>query len=618
MALSDSFTGTTSNSHIQSKITWSATQNIAENYSMVTATLTYSRTNSGYTTSGKWNGSITINGTTQTHSTTSEIFITQNSNTFAMSATVKVPHNADGSKSIEISCTGTIPAASLSSTSCSATVTLDTIPRASQPSLSSTNFTVGDNVWLYTNRKSTAFTHSLYFLRNDGLYYDPVATGITDGINIAGNSEIISLLYSQCTNDKKRNGKFLLRTFNGSSGIGDKTVDFTATIPENSSTKPTVTMSISPTDLEDWVETDYVQGKTQIKAEMTASAQQGASIKSYNVTVDGKTTTLTTSSGSAAVTTQVLNNKGTFTVVGKSIDTRGFPSEEQKEEITVIPYGRPFITVNSSYGNMVCARYDEEKGVIADNGTSLKLIVGVKWYSLSKEENTAVFEVKCVSNTTDSGWIPLEVTEQGGGAENNYISYYEVNTVIPGVTVAVDKTYSVYLRCTDRFGECNSDSDKPYFRIATEDVCLHLGKYGNKAAFGKYAEDDKTVEVAPEWDLKLKGHKIADFSVEQGTSGIWTYKKFADGTAECWCKTKINVTPSGQWGQSWNSNTIEMELPFEMENIIPSGVVDNGMAYICNTSLSGTTFSFHLTMGHEISVGEYGIALCIKGHLKTT
>ena len=39
MALSGSFTGTTNNSTVRPKITWSATQNKEENYSMVTATL---------------------------------------------------------------------------------------------------------------------------------------------------------------------------------------------------------------------------------------------------------------------------------------------------------------------------------------------------------------------------------------------------------------------------------------------------------------------------------------------------------------------------------------------------------------------------------------------------
>ena len=41
------------------------------------------------------------------------------------------------------------------------------------------------------------------------------------------------------------------------------------------------------------------------------------------------------------------------------------------------------------------------------------------------------------------------------------------------------------------------------------------------------------------------------FIVEEGTSGIWTYRKWSDGTAECWGKiTKSGHNINRQWG-SW-------------------------------------------------------------------
>ena len=62
MALSGAFTGTTGNQYIFPTIKWSAVQSQDGNYSDVTATLYYSRSNSGYTTSGTWSGGITIDG----------------------------------------------------------------------------------------------------------------------------------------------------------------------------------------------------------------------------------------------------------------------------------------------------------------------------------------------------------------------------------------------------------------------------------------------------------------------------------------------------------------------------------------------------------------------------
>ena len=95
MALSGAFTGTTGSQYIFPTIKWSAAQSIDGNYSDVTVTLYYSRSNSGYTTSGTWSGGITIDG--QWTAGSRYIEVSYQSGTLAMSATVRVYHNADGS-----------------------------------------------------------------------------------------------------------------------------------------------------------------------------------------------------------------------------------------------------------------------------------------------------------------------------------------------------------------------------------------------------------------------------------------------------------------------------------------------------------------------------------------
>ena len=88
MALSGAFTGTTGNQYIFPTIRWSAVQSQDGNYSDVTATLYYSRSNSGYTTSGTWSGGITIDG--QWTAGSRHIEVSYQSGTLAMSATVRV------------------------------------------------------------------------------------------------------------------------------------------------------------------------------------------------------------------------------------------------------------------------------------------------------------------------------------------------------------------------------------------------------------------------------------------------------------------------------------------------------------------------------------------------
>ena len=49
-----------------------------------------------------------------------------------------------------------------------------------------------------------------------------------------------------------------------------------------------------------------------------------------------------------------------------------------------------------------------------------------------------------------------------------------------------------------------------------------------------------------------------DYIVEQGASGIWTYRKWNSGIAECW-GNKVNVSiPTG-----WSSAGVDIDLPFK-------------------------------------------------------
>lgn len=174
MALSGTFAGTTANEYVTPKIIWSAVQNVAGNYSDVTATLYYSRTNSGYTTAGLWEGSITIAGDTKSDS--KQLSITYNSNTQAITHTVRVQHNDNGTKSITISAQGGIAVSSMTSTTISATLTLDTIARHTQ--IADATAKIGSTVNLVLTKKSGSFYHSLRYKNPvDGMYYYINANG---------------------------------------------------------------------------------------------------------------------------------------------------------------------------------------------------------------------------------------------------------------------------------------------------------------------------------------------------------------------------------------------------------------------------------------------------------
>ena len=51
---------------------------------------------------------------------------------------------------------------------------------------------------------------------------------------------------------------------------------------------------------------------------------------------------------------------------------------------------------------------------------------------------------------------------------------------------------------------------------------------------------------------------VADYIVEQGTSGIWTYRKWASGIAECWGRERV-ITP---YGPDNTMALVVVDLPF--------------------------------------------------------
>ena len=49
-----------------------------------------------------------------------------------------------------------------------------------------------------------------------------------------------------------------------------------------------------------------------------------------------------------------------------------------------------------------------------------------------------------------------------------------------------------------------------------------------------YINNTQNVEIDAALALKLNSSAVKDYIVEVGTSGIWTYHKWASGIAECW------------------------------------------------------------------------------------
>lgn len=166
MALSGTIVGTTANTGIQSIIIWSATQSVENNTSIVTASLYYAKGNSNQNTYGTWGGSITIDGHTEKFSNIRLTLTPNSGNVLAATFTKEIPHNNNGLKTTVISATGAIGGTSLSHTSISGTVQLDTIP------LYTLRISETDGIHSTVNRVSSDFGTIGLLSNGDALYYN--------------------------------------------------------------------------------------------------------------------------------------------------------------------------------------------------------------------------------------------------------------------------------------------------------------------------------------------------------------------------------------------------------------------------------------------------------------
>lgn len=230
MALSGTFYGTTANEYIKPKITWSAKLNIPGNYSDITATLTYSRTNTGYTTEGDWSGALSIGSSTGT--ATAHLKIAYGSDTVAITHTARVYHDSYGRLSLTVSAQGTISGASLKSTAISQTVTLDTIDRES--TVSAVPGDIGSRSTVVVSRKNDGFTHSIAYSFGSLTGYLTADGGSTANLTRLSATTVNFLLpesfYYQIPNSPTGTCTLICTTWSGTTQIGQpQTAQFKVT-----------------------------------------------------------------------------------------------------------------------------------------------------------------------------------------------------------------------------------------------------------------------------------------------------------------------------------------------------------------------------------------------------
>ena len=545
--------GTTGNDYIDSKIEWSYTQDTNANTSTVTAVLYYKRNNSGFTTGGTGTFSISIAGTIK--SATKSLTITENAWVEAVRNTITVSHNVDGTKSITIYASGSIPSTTLTSTTCSGTVTLTTIPRASQ--ITSAWGTVGGACNVKWTPASATFRFKIKFSvgtwsHTTGVIHPNTTslytyTGYTFPLDVA----------EQITNTHSGYMTVTLYTYNDSSATAqvgsERSLGCTLTVPDNEYTKPKVEMTLTPDTPYAKFASLYLQGRSKVKATFSGEGKYGASMTEYLLKAEGSTY-------GDPYTSDVLRNSGSITIVGYGYDSRGI-FNTVPQDITVIAYEPPYIAPCYGYNSVVCERCEED-GTASDGGKYLHIKGTRNFTKINTDGIVNTCSVRCRYKPENGIW------SHGSGEGVGVLLWTDTSTdtfdvILPNVVSDARCSYTVELNIID-------DTYQPsaiVFNIPSEDIDFELREGGRGAAFGKHAVYENLLEV--DWDAQFnkgityKDCPIADVVIEEGTSGIWTYRKWMNGNAECWCRRNVDVTIDTAWGSAlYYGVATPMEYPF--------------------------------------------------------
>ena len=423
------------------------------------------------------------------------------------SGRLTVAHNADGSLDMPYSVS--IPNIKADNQygppamSMSGTWPLTAIPRASQVRCSSG--TIGSTVNITIEKAETDMTHTLTY-----------AFGNLSG-TIVANTALSAVawtipidFYNQIPNTTSGVGTVYCTCYRGNTALGTASCQFYAYASE-AVAKPVLTanaVDINPTTLAlTGDENVLVRYHSIAQVSAVYEAKYGASVTGYTMRHNANTYTAT------PVTIENVEN-GVFSFA--ITDSRGYAAELAQNK-SVIPY----VKLTCNFG---------ESPMDADGNMQINLWGNCFTGSFGAQNNEITVEYRYrTANSSYGEWMPMPVTV----GNNSYTA--EIN--LTGLNYRVAHTFQA--RVTDKLETAQSTN----YKVRVIPVF-------------DWGETDFNINGT----LKINNVPIGDYIVEQGTSGVWFYRKWASGRAECWGTPALQ---SGVWDGENNMyySTKRISLP---------------------------------------------------------
>ena len=415
-----------------------------------------------------------------------------------------ISHGSDGSKKLDCSGSFSISGSSyLSGGSISCSIQLESIPRATKPTLSSSSVTLGKAVTINISPAVSSWTHNIYYRIGTG-NWTRFATGVKANYSWTVPLSIANS-YPSSTNGTITIG---LNTYNGSTQIGGtQTVNLNISIP--ASIVPSVS-SVSVAETTGGLSLyGYVQYKSKLKITASVSGSYSSSIKSYNYYIGSQSYS---SLSNTYTMGEEVRDSGNVTVTVEVTDSRG-RTAKNTASISVLPYSIPQIW------QMDCTRCGDASGSYNTNGGFLKVTMGFSIAALNNK-NGASYKLE-YSLLGANSWSTL-----ASGSTYNYSDSYVSSSAILNSA----NSYNIRLTVADNFTNTVFVRD-----VGTVTTLMSYIVKKFAFAIGKAAEISNTFEVA----LETVFNRYASFMSGVGIAG--DLKAYGNVTVNNWIEVLGNI-----------------------------------------------------------------------------
>lgn len=311
-------------------------QSITANTSTVNWRMTVSRTGAYYTHNHQGDSVLSLSLDGRSVHSSNPTWHTSGEEYTLASGSSTISHNADGTKTLPISCTFNPNNGLHGTITVSASLSLTTIPRSSSVSVSAG--VIGSSVTININRQSSGFKHTVRYA------WAGKSGTIATNVDTSTSWTIPLDFANDIPNSASGTGTIYVDTFSGSTKTGTQSTTLTASVSVN--VKPTFS-GISLSDLNGAAQNLIPNGNTFIQvisnikvAFNGAVGSYGSSITGYYAEIVGKNQSTSSNGGGLGI----MNYHGTINIRARVSDSRGRWSDTKEVFVTVLEYFAPALS----------------------------------------------------------------------------------------------------------------------------------------------------------------------------------------------------------------------------------------------------------------------------------